>query len=125
MNRSFLQEYLKNEGFSSQKINKLLSEIKSVQDLIVLVSKYGDVLKPLVFHAYGFFKNYTKQAYDENVWLILRTEKDIVVLDRLASALNQSNNKQNRADALINYFVNDCNQGVCETWKVKNFLSHL
>lgn len=123
MNRSFVRAYLKQQGFSSQKINKIENEIKSVQDFILLVPKYGSTLKPLLFYAFGFQNRYSEKAYDENVWLLLREELDIVAIDKMALLLKQPNNKQNRIDALISYYVNDCNQGVCETWKVKNFLS--
>lgn len=128
MNRSQFEIYLKNQGFNRCKINNILGGVNTIQDLIDLVPQHGEVLKPLVFSAFNL-KVFSKQAYDKNVWTNLIKEckyykiGDVVnKFDKIASVLKQTDNKINRSEALLNYFVNHLNHGQCETWKVKNFL---
>lgn len=121
MNRNQITIFLKDFGFSTQKINKLLNNVCTIQDFVKLVPEYGNVLKYLILHLYGF-KSYKVEAYDKNVWILLKSEQDIGLLDKLATLLRQNDNQTNRYNALLNYYVNDLNQGVCETWKLKNFL---
>jgi len=120
MNRSEIKKFLQNQGLNNQEVSKILSRVKTIEDFILLVPEYGDVLKRLIINLVFGFKKYSNKAYDENVWVLMSGESDIPKLTKLSKMLNQPAN--NRKKALINYYVNECNQGVCETSKLKSFL---